>query len=221
MEEKNNQNQNLDMQNSLAFFGAVTASVSHELNNVLAIMDQTTGLLDDRLAGGDDEIHIPAEKLDKIVKSLQHQAQRGLDLIKRLNRFAHSSDVPQLLFDVNQTLDNLVSLTNRLAGLKGARLEFHSAQGPLNVNSNPFILQQAVFAAILKVLQESRKDDVISIRLIKGDDRLEVEVEGPAPTDNRKSVDISDIKKPIELLSGDVKLETTGQRITLRLGVPN
>jgi len=220
MEEKNNQKPRPHTYESLAFFGAVTASVSHELNNVLAIMDQTTGLLEDRLTTKSDDIHFPSTKLEKVVNSLQHQAQRGLDLIKRLNRFAHSADVPELTFEVNQTLDNLVQLTCRLARLKGAGLEIQPFQEPLNINSNPFILQQVVFAAIMRALQEARKGDIIVVSVNRRDGRVEIEIKGPSTVDSQASIEIGDIRRALEMLSGSLNWEMSDRILTIRVMIP-
>ena len=54
-------------ENSLAFFGAITASVSHELNNVMSIIDQNNGLLKDLLAVGHP---ISNERLERINNSI-------------------------------------------------------------------------------------------------------------------------------------------------------
>jgi C4-dicarboxylate-specific signal transduction histidine kinase len=205
---------------SLAFFGAITASVSHELNNVIAIMDQTTGLLEDRLTGSEEEIKITAEKLARIVTSLQAQAARGLGIIKRLNRFAHSADQPRQKFDVNETLDNLIELSRRLAVLRGVTLESRPAEDPGEIESNPFYLQQAVFAAIRMILSSAHKGDILTIAINRGGGRVEIIVEGPAGTQDGPVVDPADIQRIMEALSGSAELQKSPEKITVRLELP-
>jgi len=205
---------------SLAFFGAITASVSHELNNVLAIMDQTTGLLEDRLSGEQEEIEIPAEKLEKIVLSLQKQAVRGLGIIKRLNRFAHSADYERQKFNVAETLQNLIQLIERLTTIKGVELEAMLPDEVIEVESNPFYLQQAVFTAFKIIMANAEKGDTLKIGLSGGDEENEIRINGPGASSAITDSDASKLKNIMVRLSGDCRLETEDQRMVIRLLLP-
>ncbi len=204
----------------LAFMGTITASVSHELNNVIAIMDQTTGLLEDKLSGAGDEVRIPSEKLEKIVTSLQNQAARGLAIIKSLNRFSHSADHTRCRFDVGETLQNLVQLTTRLATMKGASLDANLPNTPVEIESNPFRLQQAVFQAIKMALENAQKGDVINIALGQSDHLVKVTVDGPGIISNTKDIDPSELQTIISRMSGEVNIEHADQRLCIHLSFP-
>ncbi len=148
---------------SLTFLGKVMASVSHELNNVISIIDQTGGLLQDLVIGEEKGIPISIQRLSQAASSVRNQTKRGLDIIQRLNRFAHSTDLPITKFDVNEVMENIVALTQRLAGLKRARLEFKPYSTGLSVHSNPFLLQQIIFNLIIGVLASVEPDDRVEI----------------------------------------------------------
>jgi C4-dicarboxylate-specific signal transduction histidine kinase len=163
----------------LAFFGAVTASVSHELNNVISIIDQTTGLVEDIVAAAERGAPISAEKLEQIVGSLQRHTSRGLEIIKRLNKFAHSSDVPRREYDINEAAGNVVELSRRLAGLKRVNLDVHVSSAPVMVNGNPFLVQQLIFASIQRALQDAGRDETISVRVESAKSGAEVNVDAP------------------------------------------
>jgi len=62
----------------LAFFGAITASISHELNNVIAIIDQSAGLLNDLLAGAQYGRPITNEKLERISKKNHYSVSKRI-----------------------------------------------------------------------------------------------------------------------------------------------
>ena len=165
---------------SLAFFGAVTASISHELNNVISIIDQTNGLLEDMVVGQQQGVPVAVERLGDIAASIQRQIGRGLGIIKRLNRFAHSTDVPETQFDLNETIGNLCDLCQRLTDLKRAKLEFKAVAGiAVNTTGNPFLLQQAVFAIIRLFLQKAIKDDIITVEIKDIEKGKFVAIEGP------------------------------------------
>ena len=57
----------------LKFFSAITASVTHELNNVLSIINQTGGLLEDLLYGVNQGEDINPDQLEKIAGKISLQ----------------------------------------------------------------------------------------------------------------------------------------------------
>lgn len=148
---------------SLAFFGALAASVSHELNNVLAIINEHSGLIDDVAEAARHGVAPDPDKLKRISAKISRQIERGKDLIKRLNRFAHSADREVTSFDLNSLLDDIANLTQRIAGLKGIQIVFKPAAAPIAIESNPFCLQQAVFVCFRLFLSASDKNRLVTI----------------------------------------------------------
>lgn len=133
---------------SLKFFGVITASVSHELNNVISIIDQTGGLLDDLLAGAENGITIPPEKLHSIVDRITLQTDRGVRIIKRLNYFSHSIDDSVKQVDVVILLENFTKLMQRLASQKKIELTFSSSTNSISIVTNPFRLEFLLYNLI-------------------------------------------------------------------------
>ena len=148
----------------LAFFGKITASVSHELNNVISISDQTTGVVEDMILGVDQGRPISVDRLEQAVGTLKKQTRRGLEIIKRLNTFAHSSDIDKPQFDISESVANLVDLSRRLADLKRATIELEPPSKPLPVAGNSFLAQAAIFEPIRLALAEARVGDKVTVR---------------------------------------------------------
>ncbi|MFZ5979046.1 MAG: hypothetical protein ACOYVF_00295 [Candidatus Zixiibacteriota bacterium] len=161
---------------SLAFFGAVTASVSHELNNVISIIDQNAGLLGDLLAGVQHGRPLSEEQLKRVADKITMQTGRGVGIIKRLNTFAHSADKPVREFDLNAVIENLTALTERLANLKAVKQEVIYPNRPLIMTGNPFLTQQMVFLIIRELLDQAVKNDVLRIELYYADGRGVIEI---------------------------------------------
>lgn len=136
----------------VAFFGKITASVTHELNNVISIVEQNAGLLDDLIAGEERGIPLSIERLALVSSAIQKQTGRGLKIIARLNRFAHTTDHAETVFVVNEVVENLVGLAGRLAGLKEVELVYQPAADSPKITGNPFALQRAVFDLIIAAL---------------------------------------------------------------------
>jgi len=165
--------------NGLVFFGQITASVTHELNNVIGIIEQVAGLLDDLVAGIEYGRTIDPEKLKNISDRIATQTDRGTSIIKRLNYFAHTTDEPVRDCDISQLLQNLVDLCQRFANLRRGSLEAELTPD-LMVRTNPFALEQVVYLALRMAISRLGKDEVVKITCVKEDPGILVAVYGPA-----------------------------------------
>jgi len=204
----------------LAFFGAVVASVSHEMNNVVSIVDQTAGLLDDLIAGEKHGVPLSIERLEEAVKSVQRQTGRGLALVKRLNRFAHSADENLIEFDINEALENLTALTERLANLKRAALTFTPAPEELLLRGNPFFLQQTVFTAVKIALTDIDREQTVAVSCRRDGDAVAVELVSPHPLDPADSR-FEGLRTIVAHMDADLQLEPAGGPATIRLTLRN
>ena len=102
----------------LAFFGTITASVSHELNNILSIINEYSGLLDDLILAESKGKPIEKVRIQKIALNIAEQIKRQRDIIKLLNRFAHRVDVPIAQFNLNELVNDIIKLSQRFASLR-------------------------------------------------------------------------------------------------------
>lgn len=114
-----------------AFMGAVTASITHEVQNVLAIIQQSAGLMGDLLHVSRMEslkslglrkgfkYH---DKFSTLIAAIGEQVERGANLSDGLNRLAHVPDSPETTTDLRGAAGLLFSLIGRIARKK--RIEF-------------------------------------------------------------------------------------------------
>src|SRR5574340_815055 len=102
----------------LQVFGKISAAVSHDLKNVLAIINESAGLLDDLALRAAKGIEIPPERLNIATARILKQVKRGDVVLKNLNRFAHTTDAPVLQANVAETVALMVDLAGRQAAMK-------------------------------------------------------------------------------------------------------
>ena len=133
--------------NEIKFFGKITASITHEIQNVLSIMQESTGLMEDYFMGMQETDFPQKEKFSMSLDRIHRQINRGVDIVKTLNRFAHSPDYCPTSVDLNDLAQQMVLLSTRLSRLKNIELSFIVHQ-PLIIHSDPVLLQMAVFYAI-------------------------------------------------------------------------
>lgn len=206
-------------ENGLAFFGAITASVSHELNNVISIIDQSTGLLEDLLYGSREGDSIPNERLQRIADRVSTQAQRGIRIIKRLNSFAHSVDDPVCEFEMNSLVENLVRLCQRFADLKNVHLEASLSDEQINITSSPFLLQQVLHIYIKRILAFSNPEETITISTAVDDSFgiLTIECE---PSSYSEDHDSEYFNLLINRLGGSTEIASNSNRILTKFSIP-
>lgn len=206
---------------SLAFFGAVTASVSHELNNVIAIINELTGLLDDMRYGAEQGQPIGPERLENLHERLDRQVKRGEKIIKRLNKFAHSTDQPIIEFDLNLVLGNLVDLTQRLADMKMVKLVYNPEETPLQYTGNPFELQHIIFRCIRLLLDSSEKDSSISLIIEKANGNYSLEMVCSAVSTQKYTEDDIQLISRIAAAQGaNLKGNQDGKKYSFILTLP-
>jgi C4-dicarboxylate-specific signal transduction histidine kinase len=202
----------------LAFFGAITASVSHELNNVISIIDQTAGLLQDLLAGTGPDRPIANERLQKIADSVATQTERGVRIIKRLNTFAHSVDDPIKEFEINPTVENLIALARRFASLKRTEIEISLTEPSAKITNSPFRVQQVIFACLKHILNESKPGNKIFVSVAISTGSVSIVIDG-AVSDQKES-DIDFLEMLSDRVNGQITFSTDNERARFELTLP-
>ena len=72
----------------LKFFGGVVASISHEIKNRLAIINENAGLLEDLVLMSERGMEIDSERLKRLADSLKNQVSTADGIIKKMNQFS-------------------------------------------------------------------------------------------------------------------------------------
>ncbi|MGE5237622.1 MAG: hypothetical protein ACM3ON_02330 [Chloroflexota bacterium] len=151
----------------LAFVGRVVASFTHELKNHLAIVKESAGLQQDLITFGGAKAKVDPKELLKFLKSVDEEVQRTLTFVSFLNRYAHRMDAEMSVFSVNEVLDELIALTERLARQRRITVQKDFDETLPALCSNPSRLQLVVFGLFEKMYKtlEQRSQIVMKTRL--------------------------------------------------------
>jgi C4-dicarboxylate-specific signal transduction histidine kinase len=205
----------------LAFLGSVTASFSHEINNVMAIIGELAGLMEDLLRVADQGHSLQFERIKGISERIGTQVKRGEEMIKRLNRFAHTMDEPVKTIDMTHLLEDLVALSERLRTRRKARLETRFPEETVFLVSNPFLLQQAVFSCMELVLAASHDHQLLKLILEKQEGGARITVAGEEPIVKTDEAAPSLIPMLLEELGGKVEdISTENGKLSMVLFIP-
>jgi C4-dicarboxylate-specific signal transduction histidine kinase len=122
----------------LEFFGKMAASISHEIKNVLAIINENAGLLEDLAMMAERGAAIEPQRLINMSQTLMKQVSRADAIAKNMNRLAHSADDLIKTVDLNDLLELLVALSDRFASTRGVAVQPPLNKDPLKIETAPF-----------------------------------------------------------------------------------
>lgn len=123
------------------FFGKMNASLSHEIKNVLAIVNENAGLLEDFILMAGKGVPIDPERIKSIAVKIQEQIRRADRIVKKMNTFAHSGDESKRQVDLREMVAFMAALSERLASMRNVTLQFAPPDNPLTITTHPFLLE--------------------------------------------------------------------------------
>lgn len=132
----------------LAFFGKIAAGVTHELRNVLAIINESNGLMGDLIAMSKTMTFPHQDRFLRSITKIEQQVRRGVEITGKFNRFSHSMDHPVVSVDLNEIVELTVALAQRFARLKNVELIHEACSKPVLILTNPFRLQMVLTKAV-------------------------------------------------------------------------
>jgi C4-dicarboxylate-specific signal transduction histidine kinase len=205
----------------LAFFGSITASFSHEINNVMAIIGELAGLMEDLLRVADQGHPPQLERFRGISERIGTQVKRGEEMTKRLNRFAHTMDEPVKTIDMTHLLVDLIALSERPRTRRRARLETRFPEETILLVSNPFLLQQAIFSCMELVLAASHDNQLLRLILEKQEGGARITVAGENPIVQTDEATLSFLPVLMDELGGKVEvISTDNGGLSVVLSIP-
>ena len=149
----------------LGFIETVAASLSHEINNVFAIINELSGLLSDYVASDEQNRPVDMARMKSVLQKIEKNVERGTGHVKQLNRFAHSIDPSTREMDAGRIVSQVAGVCLRLARLRKFDLAAAVPSAPVKVTGSPFELQHMVFRLIEAGLACSDQGAIIKLVL--------------------------------------------------------
>jgi hypothetical protein len=182
------------------------------MRNVLSVIGEYAGLLDDLLArvkikGGRGQ---EPEKLKKLAASIDRQVKKGTEIMQRLSSFSHATDEETASFDLTALTENVSALARRRATLAGCRLEMDLPDEAIRLSGNPFTTQRAIFIGIELVVELLEAGDTVALNLTGA----------AASGAEQLSARIPELSAVVIELSGEVETSTTDGALSLIVTIP-
>ena len=157
---------------TLHFLGRMNVHLTHELQNVMATISETSGLLDDLVdlfsAGAD----MDRKRLSKLTGRIVQEIDRGHKLVSHINTLAHSVDEAESEVDLTRVVRFMAYTAPCLPNARPIELDINLEE--LKAVIRPYLLEHLLYAAIRYAFQGLEPDQGIGLKLSSQDNTAEI-----------------------------------------------
>lgn len=195
------------------FMGAVTALTMHEMQNILAIIRESAGLMGDilKVNPGVQFKHRP--NMERTLEHISQHVDRGKGLLEATSRLAHSPDDDMLEgCDLAVHARTVALLSERLVRLKGASVSFAGPSIALPVAVGALRVLMTGYKTVQWAVGDGVKDGVVVLDVEEGRDFHVLSVRPP----QGGTPDLEALP-PLGALLDDGRMEWDGSRLRIFL----
>jgi C4-dicarboxylate-specific signal transduction histidine kinase len=203
----------------LQFFGKMTASISHEIKNVLAIINENAGLLEDLALLSDRGAAIEPQRLKNMSRVVMKQVSRADAIMKNMNRLAHSVDESIKTIDLNDILELVVALSHRFAAMRDVSVDPKLGESPMMVRTAPFVLMNLLWLCLDFTMDAAGEDKIVELVTQKTEAGIQVFFKrlGGLAGAPLKPFPAEPEKRLLDLLRAELEVSAGNQEIIVRI----
>ncbi len=146
------------------FLADVTASATHEVRNVLAIIKESAGLIDDMVLLCQKRGTLDPEKVQRAIDRIDLQVKRGADLLTGLNRLSHTLDSETAMVDLNREVEQAAFMSQRSARKKGLELQVAASDASGGVRLHHLYLHMVLHSILRYCFDQLREGMVVEMK---------------------------------------------------------
>jgi len=136
------------------FLAKVTTGTTHEIRNVLAIIKESAGLMEDMVAAAERGRTLQPDRLSRSIDRIAAQVERGAELMTALNRFAHGLDHAQEQIDLHREAEQVALMCGRKARRKNQEVEVKEDERGVSFAANRLRFEMALFTGVECCLEQ-------------------------------------------------------------------
>ncbi len=146
----------IEYANKMATIGRMAASVAHEINNPLAIINEKTGLIQDLFAM--KTVYVRDAKLEGLLSSIISSVKRAGKITKRLLTFARNLEASIEIIDLKELINEVLSFQEKEAEYRGLTIRMDIPENIPSIRSDRGKLEQ-IFLNIINNAFAAVEDD--------------------------------------------------------------
>jgi hypothetical protein len=203
----------------LHFISKISGSIFHEIKNVLSIINENAGLLEDLALMAERGIPIDPVRLKLMAEAVKRQIARADGIVKNMTRFAGSVSEPITTVDLDRTIEMVTVLTARFAAMQGVRVDLKLPEGPVRIPTAPFFLMNLVWLLLDFSMAASGDEKRIELAVEETETSVRLRFRGLAGLSEALLENFPSEREKILLaaLAADLTAEPGCREIALRL----
>jgi len=162
----------------LAFYSKVSASISHEIKNSLAVLNESAGYLEDVTLMAKKGMNVDMDRLQTLAGTMLKQVQRADTIVKNMNRLAHSLDDPASQIDLNSLLELMINLSERTTVTRGFKVSAALSNTPITITTHPFFLENLIWLILDFAMNVTGDAKTIELQLSKAESGAKISFTG-------------------------------------------
>ena len=147
----------------LDYFGKMSASISHEIKNRMAVINEQAGLLKDLVLMAEQGREMDLERLMRLAESLKNQVVLTDGIIRNMNRFSHTVDSFQCGAELGEMISLTAALSKRTADNRGVRIELRLPESPVSIITAPFLLMNLIWLCFEAMIPFTDTDHPVTV----------------------------------------------------------
>jgi len=198
-----------------SFFGMTNRLISHELKNILAIISETLGLIDELVSLSKTGMELEPGKLRSLSESVLEEVERANGIIRNMNTFAHSVDEFIREVDISQIVTLMIEISQLDSPARNVKLHLVENEACV-IYTSPFFLEKLIYnvinfsllcAGLENEIRISYDSDESKVRIIFTGIASNIIGEFPTKRENLLA----------EVLSANVSLDKTARELSIVL----
>ncbi|MFH1933223.1 MAG: sensor histidine kinase [Pseudomonadota bacterium] len=162
----------------LQYFGKMSALISHEIKNVLAIINENAGLLEDYTMMAEKGMPIDSKRLKIASGKIMAQIQRAERIIKNMNKFAHSVDENIRAIDLSEVIDLVVALSAKFISMHNVKIELNPTLEQVSITTSPFFIENLLWRCLNFAVDSIGQGETIGIMVEEMEKGAEIKFTG-------------------------------------------
>ncbi len=163
---------------NVLFMGRVVASYTHEIKNILAIINESSGLMHDLITLKKEDLSEHTQRFTQTLEDIEEHVLRGQELSTHLNALAHSPDKGVGGVDLGQSMQTVFDLTRRLVRNKSLSVKTYPPEGKLLITTRPLEFLHLIFTALEWAMARSQPGAEIVFQPQGTEDGVHIEITG-------------------------------------------
>lgn len=146
----------------LSFFGVTNRLISHKLKNKLALMSETSGLMNDLMDLWQDSKEVDRARLVSLTESIIEEVGEANAIVGYMNAFAHSVDKFITDVEITQAVGLIIELAQLQTYAKKTKLRFVKTNA-YTAHTSPFFIGNLIYQVLVLALRASAPEGEIRV----------------------------------------------------------